>query len=78
MSYRRQKQEKNGFHSSLKNRQARSWLNLIMMSFSGPTEDTTLKFKVAKPVLIKIKNQPEEKPENLMIIRLFLSAGVWQ
>jgi len=49
-----------------------------MMSFSRPTEDTALKFEVAKPVLIKIKNQPEEKPENLMIICLFLSAGVWQ
>jgi hypothetical protein len=53
-------------------------LNLLMMSSSGPTEDTTLKPKVAKSVLIKIKNQPEEKPENLMIICLFLSVEVWQ
>jgi hypothetical protein len=51
---------------------------LIMMSFCGPTEDTTLKLGAAKPVLIKIKNQPEEKPENLMIICLFLSVEVWQ
>lgn len=49
-----------------------------MMSFYGPTEDMTLKPKVAKSVLIKIKNQPEEKPENLVIICLFLSVEVWQ
>jgi hypothetical protein len=49
-----------------------------MMSFSGPANATTLKLKAAKPALIKIKNQPEEKPEDSAIICMFLSAGARQ
>jgi hypothetical protein len=51
-----------------KNRLAWSWLNLIMVPFSGPTGDMTLKFKAAKPTLIKINNPPEQKPENAALI----------
>jgi hypothetical protein len=39
-----------------KNWQTLSWLDLIMILFSALTEDTALKLKAAKSVLIKIKN----------------------
>ncbi|MHB1142429.1 MAG: hypothetical protein ACYC1T_11840 [Sulfuricaulis sp.] len=51
-------------------------LTYLMITFSGPTDATTLKPKATESALIKIKNQPQEKPENLIAIYLFLSAGV--
>ena len=47
-SHRRQKQEKWLPPFQKKNRLVWSWLDLIMMSFSGPTDATILKFKAAK------------------------------
>jgi hypothetical protein len=51
------KSRKNSFHPSKKTSQADLYLtSLSMMAFSGPTNATTLKFKAAISVLIKIKN----------------------
>lgn len=49
-----------------------------MMSSFGAAEDRILKFKAAKSVLIKIKNRPEEKPEDSVIICLFFIARARQ
>jgi len=51
------KTRKNSFRPSKKTSQADLYLSsLLMMAFSGPTNTTTLKLKVAMSVLIKIKN----------------------
>jgi hypothetical protein len=57
---------------------SRSLLDLFNDGVFSSNRRDTLEFKAAKSVLIKIKNQPEEKPENSAMICQFLFKGIRQ